>query len=183
MEVLRKIKPRNSQTDYIGLLMALAIIFGCAIFFVILYSAYNDHIKDNLNEAITSSTPVDADANVTKILEDTSSGISRFNPLFPFLLVGIFGFVLVMALMAKSHPAFFFIGLVVLGIVLLLAAIYSNVFEAITDNAAFNQTADDFSIISIFLDNLPIVILLLFVAIAIVIYALPKGGTTGGVNF
>lgn len=180
MAVLRKIKQRNSQTDYVGLLMALAIIFGCAIFFVILYSAYNDHIKDNLNTALTSSTPVEATANVTKILEDTSSGISKFNPLFPFLLVGIFGFVLVMALTAKSHPAFLFIGLVVLGVVLLLAAIYSNVFESITTHSEFNDTASDFSIIAIFLNNLPIVILLLFVAIAIILYALPKGG--GGVN-
>jgi len=182
MEVLRKIKPRNAQTDYVGLLLALAIIFGCAIFFVILYSAYNNHIKDNLNTALTKSTPVDASANVTKMLEDTSSGISRFNPLFPLLIVGIFGFVLVMALMSKSHPAFLFIGLVVLGVVLLLAAIYSNVFTSITTHAEFNDTANDFSIIAIFLENLPIIILLLFVAIAIVLYVLPSGGGVGGVN-
>ena len=149
---------------------------------LILYSLYNDNIKDKLNDAITSSTPVDSNANVTKMLEDTSGGLSMFNPLFPFLLVGIFGFVLVMALMSKSHPAFLFIGLVVLGVVLLLAAIYSNVFEAITAHSEFNDTASDFSIIAIFLNNLPIVILLLFVAIAIILYVLPSGGDVGGVN-
>ena len=182
MELLRKIKPRNSQTDYVGLFMALAIIFGCAIFFVILYSTYDGHIKDKMNTALTSSTPVEANANVTKMLESTSSGLSKFNPLFPFLIIGIFGFVLVMALMAKSHPAFLFIGLVVLGVVLLLAAVYSNVFEAITDNPEYNNTADSFSVIAILLNNLPIIILLLFVVIAIILYVLPSGGGVGGVN-
>ena len=177
-----RLKKRNSQTDYVGLFMALAIIFGCAIFFVILYSTYNNHLKDKLNTALTSSTEVEASANVTKMLDSAGSGISKFNPLFPLLLIGIFGFVFVMAVMAKSHPAFLFIGFIVLAIALLLAAIYSNVFVSITSHPEYNATADDFSIISIFLDNLPIVILLLFVAIAIILYIIPKGYGGGTVN-
>ena len=166
-------------TDMVSLFFALAVIFGVAIFLLILYNVYNENIKDKLNEALTSSTPAEASSNVTKILEKTGSGIRMFNTLFPFLLVGVFGFVLVTALMARSHPAFLFIGLIVLGIALILAAIYSNVYETIAEKDEFSDTDAEFSIIGIFLDNLPIVILILFIAIALILYAFPgRGGGT-----
>ncbi len=174
-----KIKKRNSFADLTGLFFALAVIFGAAIFFLILYNVYNEHLKDKLNDALTSSTPVDASANVTKMLDEAGEGLSRFNPLFPFLIVGVFGFVLVSALMFKSHPAFLFIGLIVLAVALILAVIYSNVYEAIAENPEFINTDSEFTIIGIFLDNLPIVILLLFVAIAIILYGM-SGRTPGG---
>lgn len=176
---LRKITKRNSFADLTGLFFALAVIFGAAIFFLILYNAYNEHIKDNLNEALTASTDVDPDSNVTKMLDEAGEGISRFNPLFPLLIIGVFGFVLVSALMFRSHPAFLFIGLIVLAVALILAAIYSNVYTRIAEDDEFTNTDTEFNIIGLFLDNLPIVIMLLFVAIAIILYAL-SGRTPGG---
>lgn len=175
MELRLITKQKNSFTDFISLFFAIAVIFGIAIFVIILYNAYNDHMKDNLNDALTASTPVDANANVTKILDQTGEGIGKFNPLFPFLLIGVFGFVLVSALMARSHPAFLFIGLIVLGIALTLAAIFSNVYEQIAENDEFSNEDAEFSIIAIFLDNLPTVVVILFVAIALILYARPPG--------
>ena len=178
---LTKIKIQNkiSFADFVSLFFALTLIFGVAIFFLILSNAYDDHIKDKLNDALTSSTAVDSSSNVTEILDQTSTGIGRFNPLFPFLLVGVFGFVLVMALMSRSHPAFLFIGLIVLGVALILAAVFSNVYETIAEDDEFANQDSDFSIVGIFMDNLPLIILILFVAIAIILYALP-GKAAGG---
>jgi len=169
---------RSSFADFVSLFFALAIIFGIAIFFLVLHNTYENHIKDKLNEALTSSTPAEAGKNVTKTLDDVGSGIGMFNVLFPLLLIGVFGFVLVSALMVRSHPAFLFIGLLVLGVALILGAIYSNVYESITENAEFAATDAEFNIIGIFLDNLPIVILLLFTAIALIIYVIRGGGGT-----
>ena len=179
MELRLIVKPKKSFTDFISLFFAIAFIFGIGLFFLILSNAYDDHIKDKFNEAITSSTPVDASSNVTKILDQTSVGISRFNPLFPLLIVGVFGFVLVMALMSRSHPAFLFIGIIVLGVALILAAVFSNVYGAISATDEFTNQNTEFNIIGIFMDNLPVIILILFVAIAIILYALP-GKAVGG---
>ena len=180
MEVLRKINIRNSFTDFVSLFFAIAVIFGIAIFFLILYNAYNDNIKDNLSDALTGSTPQDANSNVTKILDSTGSGIALFDTLFPLLLVGIFGFVLVSALFARSHPAFLFIGLLVLGVALILGAVYSNVYEAISEDVNFNDSSNEFNITGLFLGNLPIIVLLLFIAISIILYVIfnrtPGGG-------
>jgi hypothetical protein len=167
------IKQKKGFTDFISLFFALAVLFGVAIFAIILYNAYNDNIKDNLNDALTASTPVDENANITKVLDQTSGGIGKLNPLFPLLLVGLFGFVLVMALMAKSHPAFLFIGFIVLAVALILAVTYSNVYESIATTTNFSDTNDAFSVIGLIMGNLPIVIFILFIAIAIILYALP----------
>jgi len=186
---LRKITKRKPMNKKIGFMMvrnsytelffALAILFGIAIFFLILYNAYNDNIKDKLNTALTSSTDVDSNANVTKILDQTSTSLTRFDALFPLLIVGVFGFVLVMALMAKSHPAFLFIGIIILGVALILGAIYSNVYESIAETDNYEDTDTEFNITGLFLDNLPIIVIILFVAIAIILWVLPKGGTGG----
>jgi len=167
-------------TDMVSLFFAIAVIFGIAIFMLILYTTYNDNIKDKLNDALTSSTPVDEDSNVTAILDSTGGGVKMFNLLFPLLLIGVFGFVLVTALMARTHPAFLFIGLIVLGVALILAAIYSNVYETIAEKDEFSDTDTEFGIIGIFLDNLPLVVLILFVAIAMILYAFPGRGYGGG---
>jgi len=176
-----KIKNKNSFADFIGLFFAITVIFGIAIFVLILYNSYNEHIKDNLNDALTSSTPVDSSANVTEILDQTGTGVGRLNPLFPFLIVGVFGFVLVSALMAKSHPAFLFIGLIVLGVAIIIAAVFSNVYDAIAEKDEFTDTNDEFSIMGLFLSNLPTITLILFVAIGLILYAFTgKSGGGGG---
>ena len=175
-----ELRLKKPFTDFVSLFFAIAFIFGIALFFLILSNAYDDHIKDKFNDAITSSTAVDENSNVTEILDQTSTGISRFNVLFPLLIVGVFGFVLVMALMSRSHPAFLFIGLIVLGVALILAAVFSNVYETIGDTTEFSNQADDFNIIGIFMNNLPIIVIILFVSIGIILYALPGKAAPGG---
>lgn len=173
-------KNKKAQTDFISLFFVLVVLFGVAIFAVILYNAYDENIKDNLNDALTSSTSVDANANVTKILEQTSGGIRMLNPLFPLLLVGLFAFGLIMALMGKSHPVFFFIGLLILGIAIILAVIFSNAYESITSNESFEDAASEFGVMTIIMNNLPLTIFILFCAIAGVMYAMRGSGGPGG---
>lgn len=172
---------KSGQADFISLFFVLVVLFGVAIFAVILYNAYDENIKDNLNDALTSSTPVDANANVTKVLEQTSGGISMLNPLFPLLLVGLFAFGLIMALMGKSHPVFFFIGLIILAVSIILAVVFSNTYESITDKPQFANASEEMGVMSIVMDNLPVVIFILFLVIAGVMYALRgAGGQPGG---
>lgn len=176
---LRPIRQKKAQTDFISLFFVLVVLFGVSIFAVILYNAYDENIKDNLNDALTSSTPVDSGANVTAILDQTSGGISMLNPLFPLLLVGLFGFGLTMALLGRSHPAFFFIGIIILAVAIILAVVFSNTYESITDNASFSAAAGEFDIMSFFMGNLPLIIFILFIIISAVLYGM-RTTTPGG---
>lgn len=183
---LRKIKQtkkRKGQADFISLFFVLAVLFGVAIFAIILYNAYNDNIKDNLNNALTASTPVDENANVTEILGDTSSGILMINSLFPLLLVGLFAFGLVMAMMGKSHPVFFFIGLIMLAVSIILAVVFSNVYTSISETDNFIDTTHEFGVVNFVMNNLPLVIFILFIAIAAIMYGMRGGGTPKGGSY
>jgi len=177
---LRLNKKRKGQTDFISLFFVLVVLFGVAIFAIILYNAYDENIKDNLNTALTTSTSVDENANVTEILDQTSGGISMLNPLFPLLLVGLFGFGLVMALMGKSHPIFFFIGVIILAVSIILAVVFANTYDSIVSNDNFSDAAEEFSVVTLIMGNLPIVILILFLAISAALYGFRGLSTPGG---
>ena len=169
MKLKKIIKPKNSFEDFISLFFALAVIFGIAIFFIILSFAYGE-VMPKLQDGLESAATPEADINSTKILADTDSSLLTFNVLFPLLLVGVIGFIGVTALLGRSHPAFLFIGLIVLGVALILAAIYSNFYTELTDKDTFTSTDSDFNIMGVFLDNLPLVILIMFVMIGIILY-------------
>jgi len=173
---LRHVRIRKSFEDFTSLFFALAVIFGIAIFFIVLSYTY-DRVEPKLEEGLSGAATPEAGSNSTGILSKTGNSIRKFNVLFPFLLIGVFGFVMVSALMARSHPAFLFIGLIVLGVVLILGAIFSNVYEELSSHPEFASTDANFGIMGLFLSNLPIVLLILFVGIAIILYT--KGGGSG----
>lgn len=177
---LLKKRHKKSFTDFVGLFFFITVLFGVAMFVVILYNTYNDHMKDRLASSLEQATPDDSDVNVTRILGQTSGGISKLNPLFPLLVVGVIGYIVMLVFLSRSHPALFFIGILVLGVALIIAATFSNVFEAIGETSNFNGTVGEMGIISIFMNNLPILVFILFVGIAILLYAMKTGPPQGG---
>ena len=172
MEVLKK-------NSYVELLLAVAMIFGIAIFILILYNTYNVHLKDKISGALEGAATPEQGKNTTKILEKTGVSLSRFDIYFPLLLVGIFVFILLGAFLTESPKAFFFIGLIILGVILIVGVSLSNVYEKIAENDEFTTTDTEFGIMAIFLDNLPLVIFILFIAVVIILYGL-KARQGGG---
>jgi len=170
-----KVEKKNAFTDFIGLFFVIAIIFGLSIFVIILSNSW-DKIEPKLNTALTQATPAEAGSNVTQTLEKTGNTIRTFNILFPMLLIGLFGFVFVTAMTNQSHPAFLFIGLIVLFVALTLAGVYSNVYDNITETGDFAATDANFNIMGLILSKLPTVILVFFVAIALLLYMRSGGG-------
>jgi len=172
-----RIRKKKGFVDFSGLFFALAVIFGMAIFFIILGYTYTQ-IQPKINAGLTGYKSPEANINSTKILSKVDSSITKFNIYFPFLLIGVFAFVMITALMGQSHPAFLFIGVIVLAVALILAAIYSNVYGEIANSTTFASTEADYSIMGHFLNNLPLIILILFVAIGIILYAKSGGSQT-----
>jgi len=158
----------------------IAIIFAFAIFFLILLFTWNK-IEDPLINALTSSTPAEENSNVTSILEQVGNTTARFNVWFPFLLVGLFGYVFMSAMFIKSHPMFFFVGLIVLGVALVLAGIYANVYHQISSSPEFATELVEFSIMEMVMEWLPFIVFLVFILIGVILYV-NKGsaGSTSG---
>jgi hypothetical protein len=75
-----------------------------------------------------------------------------------------------------SHPAFFFVSFIILGVVILLGTTFSNIYQQITEDTQFGSTSSDLSIIALFMKNLPLVISIVFIITIIVLFTSKGGG-------
>lgn len=165
----------NRKAQFGDIFLIIAIIFGIGIFFIILAHSY-DQIQPKINDALANSTTPETGRNVTELLEDTDVSLGRINLLFPLLIAGCIGFVLISALFFRSHPAFLFIGLIILAVALILAAVFSNVYEEITTTDTFSSVDQEYNIMGLFLEKLPLIIFIAFIAIVVILYFRSGGG-------
>ncbi len=177
MEILKRKSIIQRNSDFGAMFVVIVIIFAFALVMLILSYAFGQ-IKPKLIKGLTSSQGEDANANVTAMLDKSGVALTRINVLYPLLIAGLFGYVFISALFFKSHPAFFFIGIMILGVALIIGAVFSNVYERISTTDTFADTADDFSIMELFVKNLPLLTLIFFVAIAIIAWT--RAGDAGG---
>jgi len=173
---LRKIKTRKSGVE--DIIFVMVFIFAFAIFFVVLIYTWNQ-MKVPLNTGLSSSMPSDSSVNVSEIIDDTTGSTNLFDKLFPFLLIGLFGFVLLTAGAMMQHPVMIVVGVIVLGVGIMLAVIYSNVYDDITSTAQFEDTKSTLTITDSFMKFLPGIVIVLFVIIGAVIWS-RRGGTGVG---
>jgi len=176
MELLKTkplIKKRNSEFGDMFLVMVM--IFGIGIFMIILAFTFSQ-IEPKISEALSNAHDTETSSNVTEILGQSSTALTRINLLFPLLIVGLFGFVFISAFFFRSHPAFFFIGIIILGVALILAAVFSNVYKNVTQDEAFEDVVDDYNIMTLFIENMPVIILLIFIAMGIIMWVRNPGG-------
>lgn len=155
----------------------MAIMLAVAIFLLVLNRVWSD-IKPELNAGLSSAAPASADANVTKILDQTSGVSSLLDKLFPFLIIGLFGFLLIIAGTIMKHGAMIFVGIIILGVIVTLAVIYSNVYNSISNTDEFSTSKSELRIQDKFMQYLPYIVFI--GAIAIVIGLLMGRGSNGG---
>jgi hypothetical protein len=79
--------------------------------------------------------------------------------------VGISGFLL------RDHPAFFFVGLILLLFFVLLAALFSNIYDGVSTAPAFVSYKSEFSKMDYIMSNMPLYLGMIGLLILIVIYA------------
>ena len=170
---------KNKRAGMEDTFWIIAVLFGMAIFFIILAFTWNQ-ISPKINDGLSDAMPADG-VNITRTLEQTSDSTIIYNGLFPLIIIGLFSFTLISAFYLNSHPIFFFIGLILLGVALIFGAIFSNVYHQIAENDQFADTTDDFPIIDLFMKNIPLFVLITFFTIGIILWSkFGGGGSTGG---
>lgn len=173
-------KIKKGQSGLEEIFYVLAYMFAAAIFVFIIYFVYQQ-IKDPVDTAITDVLPAGEQSfNATIIANQTTGGLGLFNVLYPFLLMGLIIMCVVSVFFIDSHPVFFFISLIVLGVVILLGIVFSNIYQQITTDSQFGNTSTNFSVINIFMKYLPWVIAVIVIVVMIVLFGRPGGGSTSG---
>jgi uncharacterized membrane protein YidH (DUF202 family) len=175
MGVLKPIKLKKlKKSGFEDAFFFIVVLFAMSIVVLIVYYAWNQ-MKDPLAESIQSSLPNNSGVNVTENFNSVTSTISLFDKLIPFLMIGLFAFVLIGAGAYMNHQVMAFVGILILGIAILLAVIYANVYHQISSTDELSSTNAQFPIMEMFMKYLPYIVVIIFVLItAAVIWS--RGG-------
>ena len=170
MELLKK------KSGFEDAFFVIAVIFTIAIFILILSRVWGE-VNPSLDAAITGALPANSGVNVTNTFSKITSTTLLFDKLLPFILIGLFAFVLIGTAMYMNNPIMIFVGIIVLAVAILLASIYANIYHQISQSDEFTSTTANFKVSDTFMQYLPSIILIMFIGITIgVIWS--RGGST-----
>lgn len=171
------LKSKKGYTGLEDVFYVLVYLFSAAIFLFIIYYAYGE-IQEPITSALINSTSDGTNTfNYTSFGEQTSGGITIMNALFPFILIGLIAMVIVSAMFIDSHPIFFFVSLIILGVVVLLAVVFSNIYQEITTSTEFGDAENEFSIVTLIMENMPFIVAAIIIITMIVLWSRPQGGS------
>ena len=121
--------------------------------------------------------PDDSPVNVTNTLGQVTSAGLQFDKLIPFIVIGLFGFLLISAGAIIRHPIMIFVGIIILGVVILIAVVFSNVYNNVTSSDAFADTKADLPIQDKFMQYMPVIVIAMaIVIVASILWSRSQGG-------
>ena len=175
---MKRLKPMNKKGNFIVWFFVLIVIMAFSVFALVLNKTWSE-IETPLEEAISDNTPTDTDVNITSILGGVGDTSKNFSNMLPFLIIGLLAFILITAGALLKHPVMIFVGIIVLGVLILIAVTFSNIYETLGDSEAFAETDEDLAIQGSFMDYLPVILLVLAVGVAAAVIYSKSGGGAG----
>lgn len=146
----------------ISVIIIMAVVMPIVV--LLSYTIYVPISQSDLNTAET-----------TEILADTEQGLLTFDSVYVMVLIGILSMSLVSAFFIDTHPIFFIVFLVMSSVMLLVSAIFSNVFSAFISASPISSYISAFPMMNFIGTNLPFVIFGFMLLLGGVLYA-KKGG-------
>jgi len=165
-----------NKKGFIAWFLVVVVIMAFSVFALIINKTWGE-IETPLAATLEDNMPDDSPVNVTEELGKVSSTMKNFSDMLPFLIIGLLAFVMISAGAMMKSPAMIFVGMIVMGVLLLLAVVFSNVYTGIAEADEFVSTASDLVIQGVFMDFLPVIVF--FIAIGIVVFIL-YGKSAGG---
>ena len=166
----------DKKGNFVAWFLVVVVIMAFSVFGLILNKTWGE-IETPLAATLENNMPADSPVNVTEELSKVGDTTQNFSNMLPFLIIGLLAFVMITAGSMMKSPAMIFVGLIVMGVLLLIAVVFSNVYTGISEATEFASTADDLLIQGTFMDYLPVIVF--FIAIGIVVFIL-YGKSTGG---
>ena len=148
-------------------------LFAGAIVVIIGAFAWNQispQLSENLDSAVAQN-----------VISTADTVFPYFDYVYLGLVIGLIIFVVMSAIMVRTHPIFFVVSIIVLAIVGLITPQMSNSFSEFRQQEAINATSMDFPIVNYTMENLPIIICVIGIVAIIFLYGKPKG--EGNVTF
>jgi hypothetical protein len=173
---MESIKHKKGQ-NFISFFFIIVILLTVGLTILVLNKTWNE-ISPTLGEGLNSAMPANG-INITTTLDQVGSTNRLFDKLLPFLIIGLFGFVLISAGSIMRHPVMIFVGIIVLAVAVMLGAVYSNIYNEISSTDEFADAKADLPIQDKFMQYLPIIIFIAALGITITI-VLTRSQVGGG---
>jgi hypothetical protein len=138
-----------------------------ALFFVILNKVWGD-IKEPLDEGLSDAMPSNG-VNISNTLNQVTGAGLQFDKLIPLIVIGLFGFILISAGAIIRHPIMIFVGIIILGVIILIAVVFSNLYNEISSSDEFIDTKTAMPVQDLFMHYLPVIVVIMAVGIFVAI--------------
>lgn len=179
MEILKLRKIQIRKSGFEDAIFVMVVLFTIAIFLLILLKAWTS-MRTPLEEGIESAMPSGSDVNITKTFDMVTATTILASNLLPLVLIGLFAFVFIGTAIYFNHPMMIIVGIIILGVAIMLGAIYANMYHQISSSDEFTSTNAQLPLQEKFMKYLPYIIFLIFIAtILAVIYLRQGSGGTG----
>jgi len=153
----------GSKGSALDIIILTAIILALGIVIVV-----GTHIKDNILPEFQSAL---SDTTAQGVIGEVDAAFAVFDYVFIGVVLGMGAAAIVTAYLIPTHPAFFFISILLLMVALLLAPTFSNVFRTLTDDVEFSAIVDSYAMMKLVFENLPIFILMFGMLVMVATYA------------
>jgi len=159
----------------------IAVLFATAIMIIFVYYIWSQ-AKPELDSALGSSLPAgETSFNITQMTGDVGGGIKTFNSMISLFLLGLIVMTLISAFFIQSHPVFFFVSFLFLIIVLIIAVVFSNMYQSIIESEGISDISSEFGIMNLFMQYLPHIIVIITIIVGVILFAKPRGASTSGI--
>ena len=145
------------------------LFFGIIIFIMAIIIIVGGKLRTDLN-AHYQSTDMDTDSK--KLMEDSST---RYSNVFGWIFFSIFMLftlaIFMTVFMLPTHPAFFFVSIIILGISLLVLGIISNAYEKFAETPSMSAEATQLAGMTPIWDNWIMIMLVIGIISVVLLYA------------
>lgn len=156
------------KANVIDLFVIAAFVFAFGIT-ILLGKVIMGEFADELGEGSNSS--IMSNKSQEFITRGDNTYVPVFTANFIFIWVGLFIATIISAFFIRSHPAFFVIAIIILGIYTWLNAVFSDVFTQLSSVSNVATTADQFSVVTFVMENFPFFMIIFGIIVAIVLYS------------
>lgn len=133
-------------------------------------------IANPLATGLNGTVPI-ADADlINNQIAQTGGGLAFFDTLIPFLIIGIFAFVMISAGAIIRSPIMIFVGVIILGVLVTVAVVYSNLYSHLLDSD-LGSAGSNVTLGGLFMKYLPMVVIIGIILLVVAISF--RGGGTG----
>lgn len=145
--------------------MLLLLVF--AIVAVVSFTVYDGMVDNGFFTLLNASAPMQPGFDRAFTAMDWMGGL---------LFIGASISAIIGAILVRSHPAFFFLSIIILILEVIIGVVFSNIWYNIITNANLAGALAQFVVIDWFMSYLPLISLVISLVIAVVMYAVNPYG-------